>query len=117
MSNYINIERAILCTVLENEFITANDYIREFALVEEYFTTPFHKFLVRGINRLKELNEPVDTDTLMVRFRDANKWAISYDDELLNVITTNSLGETLFKQYNELLEKNYFESHRRGITI
>ena len=62
----INLERSLLCTVLENDFINRDKRISDFNLDEIYFFFEQHKFLIRGMKRLKELNEPVVTLSVLM---------------------------------------------------
>lgn len=113
----INLERSILCTVLENDFINRDKRISDFNLDERYFFFEQHKFLIRGISRLKELNEPVGTDMLRYKIQKANKWSnqtfsnfVSLDECLLNIISSTPFTYDLLIRYYDVLKKDYEDS-------
>lgn len=103
-----NIEKSILVSVLEAEFVNSDRRIVEMNLNADYFSNGFHKMLVKGINRLKELNDPVNTDMLRYRFISANKWDYKLDDLLMEIMAHNPLQYDNFTRYYSLLEKEYF---------
>ena len=103
----INIERAVLCSILEADFINADTKILSAELRESMFTDKFHKLIVKAINRLKELKEPINTDFLRLRFMQANKWSLDYDNQLLEIITHQPIATfDLFNSYYRQLKKN-----------
>ena len=113
----INLEQSLLCTVLENDFINRDKRISDFNLDERYFFFEQHKFLIRGISRLKELNEPVGTDMLRYKIQKANKWSnqtfsnfVSLDECLLNIISATPFTYDLFIRYYDVLKKDYEDS-------
>ena len=109
-----NIERSILCSVLEYHIIGAQSGIIDVDLNANLFTVPFHKKIVSGINRLKQLNEPIDTDTLRAKFIEAKKWNMQEDYELLSIISHNPFGTlNMFNSYLSILNKNY----KKRLTI
>ena len=111
MSNTQNIERSIIASVLSSEIVhDINPY---------YFTNEFHRKLVKGINRLKELNEGIDFELLRNRFIKAKKWTIGEDTELMMIMTqtTPFASQELFHAYYRVLEKEYFNSFKNRIAI
>lgn len=103
-----NFEVTVLCSVLENIHIGGDKRIMEAELKESYFNNIFHRLLVRGINRLKALGEPVNTDFLRQRFVDAGKWDFVKDHALIDIISHNPCGTfELFDHYlGELKKQN-----------
>ena len=113
----INLERSLLCTVLENDFINRDKRISDFNLDEIYFFFEQHKFLIRGMKRLKELNEPVGTDILRYKIQKANKWSnqtfsnfVSLDECLSSIISATPFTYDLFIRYYDVLKKDYEDS-------
>ena len=113
----INLERSLLCTVLENDFINRDKRISDFNLDERYFFFEQHKFLIRGMKRLKELNEPVGTDILRYKIQKANKWSnqtfsnfVSLDECLSSIISATPFTYDSFIRYYDVLKKDYEDS-------
>lgn len=103
-----NIEKSILCTVLENSIIGGDEKIVKVKLEANLFIVPFHKKLVSGIHRVKELNIPLDTDTVRAKFQQANKWTMQEDNMLIEIISHNCFGSyELFIRYYNLLKENH----------
>lgn len=98
--NY-TIERTVLASILNGEIQTDID--------PNYFQTPFHKKLANGINRLKELDMPVDFELLRNKFVKGGKWTLQ-EDEALTDIMTHTMPFTvqeLFDAYYDVLKKDY----------
>ena len=108
-----NIERTILCTVLENDFINNDERIRKFILDHEYFTLDTHKVIVKAINRLIELGEPANTDNLrhkMIKHSMHKTSIFKYvglDDVLTDIISSNAVSYEVLKGYYDILKKDY----------
>ena len=103
----MDIERAVLCSVLEADFVNADQRIQDVELRDGMFTDRFHKLIVKAINRLKELQEPINTDFLRLRFMQANKWQLDYDSKLLEIMVHQPIAT--FEQFNSYyvqLKKN-----------
>ena len=111
MNNTQNIERTIIASVLNSEI--------EHNLNPHYFTNEFHKKLVNGINRLKELDEGIDFELLRYKFIKARKWTINEDTELLMIMThtTPFASQELFDAYYGVLEREYRYSADRRMAI
>lgn len=115
----MNIERSLLVSVLEHNFIQNDKKILEVILNPDYFNHPHHKIFVKAINRLKELDEPIDSDTMRHKFLHAEKWDknivadITMEDSLLNIMTHNPFTTFyLFNKYYNLL-KNEYENNKK----
>ncbi|MCW8932196.1 MAG: hypothetical protein OQL19_18425 [Gammaproteobacteria bacterium] len=103
----IDIERAVLCSVLEADFLNSDKRIKDIELRGGMFTDKFHKLMVNAINRLKELKEPINTDFLRLRFMQANKWQLDYDAKLIEIIAHQPIATyDLFNSYYQQLRKN-----------
>jgi hypothetical protein len=110
----IGIERLILKSVLENNFVSNDARILKVDLNPDYFEHKHHKVFVRAINRLKELNQPVDTDTMRTKFKSVRAWdmamidGVGLEDSLLDILGANPAGTLgLFNSYYKFLEDNY----------
>jgi hypothetical protein len=100
MIDTTDIERSILVSVLEQQFIGTDPKIIDAELDPKFFRDPFCRKLVKGINRLKELDEPINTDFLRLKFMEAKAWEIKDDLELIQIITHNPIGTLrLFSAY------------------
>lgn len=103
----LDIERAVLCSILEAEFVQSDARILNVELRERMFTDDFHKLMVKAINRLKELGEPINTDFLRLRFMQGNKWRVDYDCKLIEIIAHRPIATyELFNSYYQQLKKN-----------
>ena len=114
-----NIEQLILVSILEHNFIPSDSRILQVELNPNFFTDENHKVFVKAINRLKQLNEPIDSDTMRMKFIDANAWDksikihISMEQSLLEIMSHNPAGSyDLFMKYYAILEQNYNEGKR-----
>ena len=115
----INIERLILCSVLENYHIGADPKILCVELDSKYFESKHHKILVNAINRLKELDEPIDSDTVREKFKSVGKWDnvmidnIMLEDALLSIMVTTPAGSyEMFMKYYNFLKKSYYNKEK-----
>lgn len=109
----INIERNLLCSVLEHNFIGNDKRIMEVELDSSVFSDKYHKLIVNGINRLKELKEPVDSDVLKIKFEGAKKWDFQLEYVILEILTANPIGTyDLFMSYYKILETQSQETSK-----
>ena len=111
MNNAYNIEQSIIASVLNSEI--------EHNLNPHYFSSEFHRKLVNGINRLKELGECIDFELLRNKFVKHNKWTYNEDAELSMMMThtTPFASQELFNAYYKVLEREYFNSFKNRIAI
>lgn len=111
MTNTYQIERSIIASVLNSEL--------DHNLTPDHFTDMFHRKLVIGINRLKELDEYIDFELLRNKFYSANKWSMGEDFALTDIMTnTTPFGsQDLFNKYYETIVKNYNDSSDRRYAI
>ncbi len=105
----ISIENSLLVSVLEHDFVQNDKNILQINLNPEIFTDKINKLFVTAINRLKELNEPVNSDVMRIKFMKADKWNfIAYDEQLMRIIASNPFGTVdMFKSYLKVLEDEY----------
>jgi hypothetical protein len=110
----INIERSILVSVLEHDFIDGDSEIMKVALNSDYFEYPHHKIFVKAINRLKELSEPICSDTMRDKFINARGWDksivadISMEESLLNIMVSQPFTKlSIFNSYYNVLKVTY----------
>lgn len=104
----INIERNIICTLLEGSFVNSEVRAEDIEINKNYFTLEEHRVIINGINRLKELNEPVDSDMIRLKFSEANRWNARLESALMNIMLANLFGsKSLFSRYYSILENNY----------
>jgi|GEM_PF-3510686 len=114
----INIETSIVCTILENNFISMDKNITNFKIEDKYFNSPELRFIVKGINRLKELDEPIDLDILKYYIYKSDNYlrvfssCFMLDDFLIKLISSNSLTYNSLCKYYDILKKEY-EQHKR----
>ena len=109
----INIERNILCSILEHNFIGNDKKIFSTILNVDYFSDKHHKLFASSINRLRELDEPIDSDMVRLKLQSVKKWDFYLEDSLLKIMGANPLGtHDLFMQYYKVLEKHNVESER-----
>jgi len=110
MNSNFHIERSILASVL------CNVNCISFDLDPNHFSNPFHRKLVNGINRLKELDMPIDFEILSKKFIDDRKWSVQEHNALYEMLThTSPFGsQEAFDNYYEILKKSYkLEADRR----
>lgn len=116
----INIENSIICSVLEHDFIHSDKRIIEATLDPKVFSDQMNRFFVAGINRLKELDEPICTDTLRHKLIEANKYNLYVEERLLDVISALhpfATYNTFKKYYDYLVKENDRRKLREGIYI
>jgi len=107
LNNTDYIEKVVIVSKLEADFIGADKRIRDFRLEPRIFKNKFHKKIAIGINRLVELNLPLDFEVLRDRFLRANKWSLIEDDMLIEIMTHNAFGSwDIFERYYKLLEED-----------
>ena len=104
----INIERSILCSILEHNFVGNDKKIYETVLSAKYFTDEHHKLFVNSINRLRELGEPIDSDMVRLKLISVKKWDFYLEDSLLKIMVHNPFGTyDLFMQYYKVLQNHH----------
>jgi len=111
MTDAYNIERSILASVLNSEI--------DVELNKNYFTTLFHQKLVIGINRLKELEEYIDFETLRNSYKKVNKWTYEEDNQLLDIMTnTTPFGsQYAVNAYMKILKDTYKNNLDRKFAV
>ena len=103
-----NIERSLLCSILELHFVNSDEAILKHELNHELFTNPTHKLLVKAINRLRVLDEPITTDYVREKLLGAGAWTLQQDNELVDIISAQPLGTyDLWIGYYKLLEQRH----------
>ena len=111
MTSTHSIEQSILCSVIENSHIGGDKKIIEEKLIPEHFTDSFHVKITKAINRLKELDEPIDTDYIRMKFMDAKQWGLVDDNKLIELISHTPFGTYKhFKFYIDVIAKKFFET-------
>jgi len=114
----INIERNILSSILEYNFIQSEKKILNEILDYRIFIDKHHILFVKSINRLKELDEVVDSDTIRLKLQEVNKWDFYLEQSLLDIMTAQPFSSyKLFKDYLNILEENYKQSKRNKIAM
>ena len=115
----INIERIILSSVLQSEAYQTDSKILALKLNPTYFTDTFNKKISLGIERLKELDEPICYELLRKRFKDANKWTFTEDEKLIDLVSTVTPAgsEDLFMKYYGVLEKDILSNLDRKYSL
>jgi len=108
MTTNFNIEQTLLVSILEHDHILSDKKILDVKLESSYFSEPFHKKLVSGVNRLKDLNLPICTVLLRKRFVEANKWSLQEDNQLIELMTHNPMAtyNGFVSFYNEIKKDN-----------
>ena len=111
MNSTYYIEKSILASILNSELI--------YELSANKFTNMFHRKLVNGINRLKELGEYIDFETLRNKFLNANKWTFEEDNMLIDLMsnTTPFSTQKIFDEYMRIIDNEYLESFDRRLAI
>jgi len=111
MNNTYFIERSLIASVL--------NYEKEAELNPSHFSNEFHRKLATGINRLKELEMPIDFEVLRNKFLEANKWTTHEDNQLIDIMTnTTPFGsDKLFNAYADILKKEYVNSLDRRFAV
>ena len=111
MNNNFALERAVLASVLNGEVQADLD--------PNYFQTPFHKKLVNGINRLKELDLPIDFELLRNKFLKSGKWSFQEDNTLVELMTHTMPFSTqmLFDAYYDVLKRSYYERMDSRVSV
>ena len=111
MNNTYFIERGLIASLL--------NYEKEAELNPNHFTSEFHIKLVKGINRLKELNMPIDFEVLRNKFLEANKWTTHEDNQLIDIMsnTTPFGSDKLFNAYADILKREYVNNLDRRFAV
>ena len=111
MNNTYFIERSLIASVL--------NYEKEIELNPNHFTNEFHIKLIKGINRLKELDMPLDFEVLRNKFLEANKWNTHEDNQLIDIMTnTTPFGSNkLFNEYVNVIKKEYVNNLDRRFAV
>ena len=113
----INIERSILCSILEHNFIGNDKRISAIVLNANYFEDQHHKLFATSINRLRELGEPIDSDMVRLKLISVKKWDFYLEDSLLKIMSSNPFGTyDLFNDYYKTLE-NYYNSNTKLLQL
>lgn len=113
----INIEKTILATILENDFLMMDSRIHEFKIEHKYFTGD-NIFIVKAINRLKELDEPVCTDTLWDKLVNNATWeqrqknAIKYEELLIDIIARNIFSYKIMIKYYDFIKNKHNNTNK-----
>jgi len=111
MTSTYYIERSVIASVINSEI--------EHELNQNHFTDMFHRKLVNGINRLKELGEYIDFETLRHKFTKANKWTFQEDNLLLELMTftTPFSTQNIFDEYYKIITDEYKENLDRRFAV
>ena len=119
MNSTYYIEKSILASILNSELT--------YELSANKFTNMFHRKLVNGINRLKELGEYIDFETLRNKFlkdnewtfEEDNKWTFEEDNMLTDLMsnTTPFSTQKIFDEYMRIIDNEYLESFDRRLAI
>jgi len=111
MTSTYYIERSVIASVINSEI--------EHKLNKNYFTDMFHRKLVNGINRLKELGEYIDFETLRHKFTKANKWTFQEDNLLVELMTFTTPFSTqkIFDEYYKIITDEYKENLDRRFAV
>lgn len=111
MNNTYHIERAIIASLLNYETETEAN--------PQHFTNEFHRKLITGYNRLKELELPIDFEILRNKFETANKWTPQEDNQLMDIMTnTTPFGsKDLLNGYLEVMKKEYVNNLDRRFAV
>ena len=101
-----NIERCVLASVLNFE-----NTLSDIALDKNFFTDAFHIKLVVGINRLKEIDAPIDFEVLRKHYIKAKKWSYQEDAMLIDMVSNTTPFGTkhMFSQYLNILRVAYID--------
>ena len=107
----IDIEKSILVTMLEQDFVQCDERVRTFNIDYKVFLHKPHRTIARGIIRLKEMGKPVHTDILREQYMKVNKWDMELEATMLDIMIHNPFGtyELFNKYYTELLEHSKSE--------
>jgi len=104
----INIERSILCSILEHNFINNDKKIVSTVLDANLFQDKHHRLFANSINRLRELDKPIDSDMLRLKLIEAKKWDFYMEDSLMKIMTCNPFGSYyVFDKYYKTLRSNH----------
>lgn len=104
------IEQSILATLIYAYSYLSRDEakaIHSININKDFFSFYFHKKLFLGIQRLKELDLPIDEVLLREKFVNGNKWTLQEDNMLIELLTHNCLTLNSFKSYLSILEDKY----------
>ena len=111
MTNTYYIERSVIASIINSEI--------EYDLNQNHFTDMFHRKLINGINRLKELGEYIDFEILRNKFNKANKWTFQEDEKLIELMTFTTPFSTqkIFNEYHKIIVDEYKENLDRRFAI
>ena len=115
----INIERAILCSLLESIHLSGTDRsILTKTINANVFTGKERNIFAKSIIRLRELGEPIDSDTVRLKLISVNKWSFALEEEMLKIMTQTpfSLG-SIFDKYYKLLEDRHEKQHKKRAAL
>ncbi len=107
------IEKSILCSILEQDFISSDAKIVNYVISDNDFELQEHKLIAKAIIRLKELNEPICSDMVRDKYMSVNKWSNRLESVLLEIMIHNPFATfTIFDKYYQELIK-----HRKNKQI
>jgi len=111
MTNTYFIERGVIASLL--------NYEREEEVNPQHFTNEFHRKLIIGINKLKELDMPIDFEILRNKFISVHKWATHEDNQLIDIMTNTTpfRSTELFNGYMEIIKKEYVNNLDRRFAV
>lgn len=111
MNNTYYIEKSVIASVINSEI--------EHSLNSNYFNDMFHRKLISGINRLKELGEYIDFETLRRKFIKADKWNFQEDEKLIELMTLTTPFSTkkIFDEYYKIIVDEYKENLDKRLSI
>ena len=104
------IEQSILATLIfAYSYLNKDEAkaIHNLKIQKEFFSNNFYRKLFIGLQRLKELDLPIDEVILRDKFISANKWSLQEDNMLIELLTHNCLTLSSFKSYLSTLEDKY----------
>jgi hypothetical protein len=111
-----NIEKALICSVLMSDFSPEQKQILDFVLDPDLFTHGHNRLFVKSINRLKELDLPVEELTLHVKLKPVMTMQI--ENELIDILTQNPFGTiNTFKAYYDMLKEAKYEQHKARVQL
>ena len=106
----VTIEKALIASVFDanDPFTEDLKLIREFVLNPKYFTDHFTRLMAMSINRLRELDLPIDFELAREKLAGAGKWCLAFDDALIELMTHKGFSTfSTFKEYYAILRENY----------
>ena len=103
----INIEDSVLCSIMEHNFVSSDKRIIDKVIDHNIFSDKANILFVKCINRLKELDEPICSDTIRLKLIHAKKWNFYLEDRILQIMISTPFGTyELFNKYYSVLENN-----------